>query len=236
MARRTRPQVRRRMVGAGMVVAVLTGLAAAGWYGYAWLAVPMAGPSRTGEVDAASRKAKAEAERRLEKVVDVLPSAPRQLGAAAADHCLRNSPFEGEPPGPLSCQWRLERYVVFDGDLRTVGEEWGKALGNDRWIGSRAPFPSGYSSTSERYEYRDPQTHDRLIVTLVQDDGELRLLDDATRFEFEGVEEYERERRNFTGRKAAEHAVAEGRRVARVSLVRAYYSQNGRAPFEPSHW
>ncbi|MFI1938622.1 hypothetical protein ACH44C_15795 [Streptomyces purpureus] len=231
------PQARRRMVRAAMVSAVLAGLAVVGgWYIYAWPAVPLAGASRTGEVDAASSKAKTEAEDRLEEVVGLLPGAPRPLGDAAADHCLRNSSFEGEPPGPLGCQWRLERFVVFDGDLRAVGEAWGKALGDDRWIGSRAPFPSGYSSTSERYEYRDPRTRDRLIITLVQDGPELRLLDDATRFEFEGVEEYERERRSFTGRKAAEQAVKQGRQVAGVSLVRAYYSQIGHAPLEPTHW
>ncbi|MCX2928609.1 hypothetical protein, partial [Streptomyces sp. NEAU-W12] len=181
-----------------------------------------------------SRSAKAEAERRLEEVVDVLPGAPRQLGAAAVDHCLRHVPFEGEPAGPLSCQWRLERYVVFDGDLRTAGEAWGKALGDDRWIGSRAPFPPDFASTSERYKYRSPQTHDRLVVTLVQDSGELHLLD--TPPSIEPHEEYEREQRAFTGRKAAEHAVAEGQRVARISLVRAYYRQDGHTPLEPVAW
>jgi hypothetical protein len=193
----------------------------------------MAVLSRTGEVDTASRAAEAEGERRLDEVVNVLPGASRQLGAAATDHCLRHPPFEGEPPGPLSCQWRLERYVVFDGDLRTVGEAWVKALGNNQWVGSRAPFPSDYSSTSERYEYHDPQTHDRLVLTLVQDSGELHLLDAPP--SIEPSVDYEREQRNFTSRRAAEHAVAEGRRVARISLIHAYYSQKGHAPFDPLH-
>ncbi|WP_107470315.1 hypothetical protein [Streptomyces sp. 3211] len=230
------PQERRRIVRAGMVLAVLAGLASAGWCVYAWQSAPIAGASRTGGVDAASRMAKAETERRLEGIVDVLPGAPRPLGVAAADHCLRSSSFEGESPGPLSCQWRLERFVVFDGDLRTVGDAWGKALSGDRWIGSHAPFPVGYSSTSERYAYSDPRTHDRLSITIIQDGRDLRLLHDANRFDFEGVEEYERERRDFTGRTAAERAVAQGQQVASVSLVRAYYSQSGNAPFEPMHW
>ncbi|MEU4684315.1 hypothetical protein [Streptomyces xinghaiensis] len=218
----------------GAAVAVVAGLATAGWYGYERVANPMASLSRADAVDAASRTAEVEGERRLERAIGVLPGAPEQFGTAATDRCLRHVPFEGEPAGPLSCQWRLERYVVFDGDLRTVGEEWGKALGGDRWTGSRVPFASDYSSTSERYEYRDPRTRDRLVVTLVQDRGELRLLEAPPRFE--GAEQYERERRKFAGGKAAERAVAEGRRVARVSLVRAYYRQNGSAPFDPPYW
>ncbi|WP_267243589.1 hypothetical protein [Streptomyces sp. PR69] len=213
---------------------VLAVLAVAGWYGYAWVAAPMAGPSRTAEVNAASGKAKEAAERRLEEAVGTLPGAPRQLGAAAADHCLRHVAFEGEAPGPLSCQWRLERYVVFDGDLRTVGETWRKALGNGRWTGSQAPFLPGYASTSERYEYRDPRTHDRLIITLVQDRDEFRLFGPPP--STEPYEVYEREQRAFTGRKAAERAVTEGRRVARISLVHAYYGQDGRTPLEPVAW
>ncbi|MCC9706639.1 hypothetical protein E4N62_16000 [Streptomyces sp. MNU76] len=60
------------------------------------------------------------------------------------------------------------------------------------------------------------------------------LLDAAPRFE--GAETYERERRSFAGHKAAGHAVAEGRTVARISLVRAYYSERGSAPYEPQYW
>ncbi|WP_436987924.1 hypothetical protein [Streptomyces sp. enrichment culture] len=214
---------------------MLAGLATAWWYGYVQVpGLPMAALSQTREIETASRSARAEAERRMEEVVDVLPGAPRQLGAAAVDHCLRHVPFEGEPAGPLTCQWRLERYVVFDGDLRTVGEAWGKALDGDRWIGARAPLPPAFARTSERYEYRSPQTHDRLVVTLVQDSGELRLLN--TPPGIEPNEEYEREQRPFAGRKAAEQAVARGQRVARISLVRAYYRQGGHTPFEPVVW
>lgn len=237
MARTVTPQRRRhRVVGTAIVVAVLTVFLTTAWsFGYVRVpGVPMAFLSRSGEVDTASRQAKAQAENRLQEVVGPLPGAPRPLGAAAADHCLRNLPFEGEPSGPLSCQWRLERYVVIDGDLRTVGDAWGEVLGNGRWIGMRSSFPSDEGSTSERYEYRDAGTHDRLVVTLVRDREALRLLDVAPRFE--GVEVYERERRSFTSWKAAGRAVAEGRTVARISLVRAYYSENGSAPFEPQYW
>lgn len=226
--------MRRRRIRAGVGLAVVAVLATAGWYGYQRVANPMAFLSRTDAVDAASRTAEAEGERRLERAVGVLPGAPRQFGTAATDRCLRHVPFEGEPAGPLSCQWRLERYVVSDGDLRAVGEEWAKALSGDRWTGSRVPFASDYSATSERYEYRDPRTRDRLVVTLVQDRDELRLLDAAPRFE--GAEQYERQQRKFAGGKAAERAVAEGRQVARISLVRAYYRQNGSAPFDPPYW
>ncbi|WP_158711035.1 hypothetical protein [Streptomyces albus] len=234
MASTARPQVRRRRVRAAVAAAVVAGLAATGWYGYARVTEAMAFLSRADAVDAASRTAEAEGERRLERAVSALPGAPRQLGTAAADRCLRHIPFEGEPAGPLSCQWRLERYAVFDGDPRTVGEEWAKALAGDQWTGSRVPFAPDYSSTSERYEYRDPRTRDRLVVTLVRDRGELHLLDAAPLFE--GAEQYERERRTFAGRKAAERAVAEGRGVARISLVRAYYRQNGSVPFDPPYW
>ncbi|MBB1260786.1 hypothetical protein [Streptomyces alkaliterrae] len=215
--------------------AMLAALAAAGWYAVARGTESMADLSRTAEVDAASGRAKAVAERRVEEVVGTLPGDSRRFGAAAADHCVRHVPFEGEPAGPLSCQWRLERYLVFDGDLRTVGEQWLTALGdNDRWIGERMPFAPDFAATSERYEYRDPRTHDRLVVTLVREPDELRLLDDKTRFE--AFETYERERQAFTGRKAAERALAEGRRVARVSLVSAYHAQDGRNPLEPVAW
>lgn len=231
MAGRTGSPTRRRIAVTGAVVAVLAVLAAAGWYGYVWLAAPMDVLSRTGEVDTASRSAKAESERRLEEIVDALPGAPRLLGEAAADHCLRHPPFEGEPAGPLTCQWRLDRYVVFEGNLRTVGGEWRKALTDDRWKGSRVPFPPGFRSSSERYEYHDPRTRDRLDVTLTRDSDGLRSLYAPPAVE--PFVEYEREQRGFTGRDAAERAVAEGRRVARISLVHAYYGQDGRAPFAP---
>ncbi|MFD9967494.1 hypothetical protein ACFWYA_04820 [Streptomyces sp. NPDC059011] len=112
-----------------------------------------------------------------------------------------------------------------------MGEQWAEALGGDRWTGSRAPFPAGYAATSERGEYRDPGTHDSLVVTLVQDGGE--LMSWTTRDVIESWEEYQREHRSFTGCKAAEDAVSEGGLVARISLVHAYCSQEGSAPFEP---
>lgn len=208
---------------------VLAGLAAAGWYGYTQLT--LTGMSRTWAVDAASRTAEGTSERRLEEIVDGLPGVSRRLGASATDHCRRHVPFEGESAGPLSCQWRMDRYVVLDGDPRTVGEQWAEALGGDRWTGSRAPFSADYAATSERYEYRDPETRDSLVVTIVQDGGELHVLDDSR--VIEPWEEYRREQRSFSGRKAAERAVSEGGLVARISLVHAYYSQEGSAPFEP---
>lgn len=231
MAVRIGPPTRRRIAATGKAVAVLAVLAAAGWYGYVWLAAPMDVLSRTGEVDTASRSAKAEGERRLEEIVDALPGAPRQLGAAAEDQCLRHPAFEGEPAGPLTCQWRLDRYVVFDGGLRTAGGDWRKALTDDRWKGSRVPFPPGFRSSSERYEYQHPRRHDRLDVTLTRDSDGLHSMYAPPAVE--PFVQYEREQRGFTGREAAERAVAEGRRVARISLVHAYYSQDGRAPFAP---
>ncbi|MCH0540406.1 hypothetical protein I3F58_12660 [Streptomyces sp. MUM 203J] len=227
MARTTRPRVRRRRIV--RTVAVLAGLAAAGWYGYTQLT--LTGMSRSWAVDAASRTAEAESEHRLEEIVDGLPGVSRQLGASATDHCRRHVPFEGESAGPLGCQWRMDRYVVLDGDTRTAGEAWAKALGEDRWTGARAPFPADYAATSERYEYRDPKTRDSLVVTIVEDSRELHVIDDP-RF-IEPWEEYRREQRSFTGRKAAEHVVSEGGRVARISFVRAYYGQEGSAPFGP---
>ncbi|WP_143071807.1 hypothetical protein [Streptomyces radiopugnans] len=224
-------RARRGIVGGGVAVAALAVLVTAGWYGYVWLAAPMDVLSRTGEVDAASREAGPEGERRLEEIVDGLPGVARQLGTAAKDHCLRHPAFEGEPPGPLSCQWRLERYVVLDGDLKEVGEKWTEALGEDRWTGSPEPLPVNFSSSSERYGYRDARTRDRLVVTLVRDGADLPLLYAPP--VIEPFVEHEREWRDFTGRDAAREAVAEGRRVARVSLLHAYYGQEGEAPFEP---
>ncbi|WP_410535950.1 hypothetical protein [Streptomyces sp. KL2] len=224
-------RARRRIAGAGAAAAVLAVLATAGWYGYVWLAAPMDVLSRAGEVDAASREAGPEGERRLEEIVDGLPGVSRQLGTAAKDHCLRHPAFEGEPPGPLSCQWRLERYVVLDGDPDEVGEKWTEALGEDRWTGSREPFHPDHASSAERYGYRDARTRDRLVVTLVRDGADLPLLYAPPAIE--PFVEHERERRDFTGREAARDAVAEGRRVARISLLHAYYGQEGEAPFEP---
>ncbi|MGY1455965.1 hypothetical protein [Streptomyces sp. SS8] len=224
-------RVRRGIVGAAATAVALAALATAGWYGYVWLAKPMDVLSRTGEVDAASREAGPEGERRLEEIIDGLPGVSRQLGTAAKDHCLRHPAFEGEPPGPLSCQWRLERYVVLDGDPEEIGEKWTEALGEDRWAGSRKPFHPDYASSAERYEYRDARTRDRLVVTLVREDADLPLLYAPPTIE--PSVEHERERRDFTGRDAAREAVTEGRRVARVSLLHAYYGQQGEAPFEP---
>ncbi|MEU6808253.1 hypothetical protein ABZ920_04435 [Streptomyces sp. NPDC046831] len=164
----------------------------------------------------------------MEQVLDALPDTPQQLGAATTDHCLRNAAFEGEPPGPLNCQWRTDRYVVFDGDLRAAAEEWGKALNSNQWVSSEESFPP------EWREYRNPRTHDRLVIRMVQDGSEVPRLVAAPRFE--GAEEYKRERRDFTGQKEAAQAVAEGRRVARISLVHAYYRQDGQPPFEPQWW
>ncbi|WP_158238978.1 hypothetical protein [Streptomyces barkulensis] len=231
MTGKTGSRARRRVVGAGVAAAVLAALATAGWYGYVWLAEPMDVLSSTGEVDAASRDAGPEGERRLEEIVDRLPGVSRQLGAAAKDHCLRHPAFEGEPPGPLGCQWRLERYVVLDGDPGEVGEKWAEALGEDRWTGSPEPLPVNFSPSSERYEYRDVRTRDRLVVTLVRDGADLPLLYAPPTIE--PFVEHERGRRDFTGRGAAREAVAEGRRVARVSLLHAYHAQEGDAPFEP---
>ncbi|MFP8902725.1 hypothetical protein [Streptomyces atacamensis] len=231
MTGKTGARARRGIVGAAVTAIVLAALATAGWYGYVWLAEPMDVLSRTGEVDAAGREAGPEAERRLEEIVDGLPGVSRQLGTAAKDHCLRHPAFEGEPPGPLSCQWRLERYVVLDGDPDEVGEKWTEALGEERWTGSPELLPVNFSRSSERYEYRDARTRDHLVVTLVRDGADLPLLYAPP--SIEPFVEHERERRDFTGRDAAREAVAEGRRVARVSLLHAYYSQEGEAPFEP---
>ncbi|MBN3932613.1 hypothetical protein IQ279_23855 [Streptomyces verrucosisporus] len=224
-------RVRRGIVGAAATAAALAALATAGWYGYVWLAEPMSVLSSTGEVDAASREAAPEGERRLEEIVDGLPGVSRQLGTAAKDHCLRHPAFEGEPPGPVSCQWRLERYVVLDGDPYEVGEKWAEALGEDRWTGSPEPLPVNFSPSSERYGYRDTRTRDHLVVTLVRDGSDLPLLYAPP--VLEPFTEHERKRRDFTGREAAREAVAEGRRVARISLLHAYHAQEGDAPFEP---
>ncbi|MFP8961811.1 hypothetical protein ACLIYP_14810 [Streptomyces nanhaiensis] len=231
MTGKTGSRVRRGIVGAAVAAAALAAPAAAGWYGYVWLAEPMDVLSRTGEVDAASREAGPEGERRLEEIVDGLPGVSRQLGTAAKDHCLRHPAFEGEPPGPLSCQWRLERYVVLDGDPKEVGEKWTEALGEDRWTGSPEPLPMNFAPSSERYGYRDARTGDHLVVTLVRDGGDLPLL--YAQPVIEPFVEHERERRDFTGRDAAREAVAQGLRVARISLLHAYYGQEGEAPFEP---
>ncbi|WP_223189331.1 hypothetical protein [Streptomyces sp. TRM68416] len=232
----TPPRWRHRAAGTAVVVTVLTVFLATAWsFGYVRLpGAPMASLSRSGEVDTASSQAKARAEHRLQETVGGLPGTPRPLGAAAADRCLRNLPFEGEPSGPLSCQWRLERYLVLDEDPRTAGDTWAGALGDARWTGTETWFPVAGDSAAERHEYRDARTHDRLVVTLVRGSEALDLLDAAPRFE--GVETYEREQRSFAGRKAAGQAVAEDRTVARISLVHAYYSENGSAPYEPQYW
>lgn len=98
MARGAGSQVQRRMIGTAPDATALAGLAAAWSLVYVRMpGPPMAVLSRTGEVDTASRGAKAETERRLEKIIDVLPGAPRQLGAAIEDHCLRCAPSRGDP-------------------------------------------------------------------------------------------------------------------------------------------
>lgn len=98
MARGAGSQVQRRMIGTAPAATALAGLAAAWSLVYVRMpGPPMAVLSRTGEVDTASRGAKAETERRLEKIIDVLPGAPRQLGAAIEDHCLRCAPSRGDP-------------------------------------------------------------------------------------------------------------------------------------------
>ncbi|MCZ7417313.1 MULTISPECIES: hypothetical protein [unclassified Streptomyces] len=225
-------QAKRRIIRTGTAVAALAAVATAGWYGFLRGDASLAELSGTDRVDTASHNGKAEARDRLEKLVDALPGAPRRFDDAASDHCLRHVPFEGEPAGPMTCQWRLEQYVVLDDDLRTAGDAWDTMLGDQGWTGEYSGFPSS-AGTSERFGYHHPRTRDRLVVTLVQDGGELHFLNDFP--SLEPFEKHEREGREFSGHLTAKRALAEGRRVARVSLFHAYYGETGGPPPEPSY-
>lgn len=204
-----------------LVTAGVTGAVAAGaWYGYtrAW-----PGRANSDEVSAASATARAEVDSRLNDVLSALPGRPQMLGDAALDRCVRMAEFEGADPGPMHCQWQKARYVSFDGNLREAAQSWHSALDSQQWAGSPAPLPPDSGYTAERYEYIDTETQDYLIITMVRDSGSLPLLDNEQRME--GFQEYHREHQEFGSRKVAEQVLADGRRIAEITLIRTYYSE-----------
>ncbi|WP_371502517.1 hypothetical protein OG871_35745 [Kitasatospora sp. NBC_00374] len=216
----------RRVLITGVIVA---SFAAGGWGCYAWVVPGLAGPSTTAEVDAASRRARTAAQQRLDETMAALPGGLRTLGDAATDRCLRDGPFEGAEPGLLQCQWELARYVVVDDkNIRAIGGNWSVALSRQRWSDSGRNAPPGWNVNDGRYDFDDPQTNEHLVVDLVRNQADLDSLQDAR--SYEGVQEYERERRGFTARAAAAQALAEGRTVAQVSLSHAYHREGGGTP------
>ncbi|MGW3724266.1 hypothetical protein [Streptomyces sp. NPDC000851] len=210
-----------------MVAGVTLAVAAGGWYYHSstWPA-----QANSDEVAAASITAKAEVDRRLDDVLSALPGRPQLLGDAALDRCFRIGEFEGADPGPMHCQWQKARYVSFGGSLEDVAHSWRSALEARQWSGSPAPVPPGSGYTAERYAYIDAATQDYLVITMVRDSGSLPFLDNE--LTMEQFEKHRREHQEFGSRKAAEQALADGRRVAEISLIRAYYAE-GELPRPP---
>ncbi|MEG3630777.1 hypothetical protein [Streptomyces poriticola] len=214
---------RRLLVAAGIAGAVAVGA----WYYHvsSWPA-----KAHSDEVSAASALAAVDVDRRLDEVLGALPGRPQLLGDAALDRCLRIGEFEGAPPGPMHCQWQKARYVSFEGDPGEAAQSWHSALEGGQWAGSRAPLPPGSAYSAERYRYIDDAARYYLIVTMVRDSGSLPLLDNE--LYLEQPQKHRREHREFGSWEAAEQALADGRGVAEVSLVRAYYAE-GELPRPP---
>lgn len=216
------PWVRRVLLVAVLVGALLGG----GWYCYAWVLPGRAGPANSAEVSKASATAKAELDRRLAEVLAALPGRPELLGDAAWDRCLWGGDVESDTVSSMNCQRLHARYVVFDGDPAEVAGSWYTALGARNWSGARTRSGQPY----EWYYYVDPVTKDYLRITVVSESDLLLTLDDEAYRE--GIITYELSRQRFGAQDAAERAVAAGRRVAELSLVRTYYAE-GAAYLQP---
>ncbi|WP_157537293.1 hypothetical protein [Kitasatospora azatica] len=206
-------------------------LAAAVVAGAYWGYLPgwpgIGGVARSAEVAAASRTASAELDRRLAETAGTLPGAPRRLGDATLDRCLRERrEFASDPALPVFCQRQTALYLAFDGNVQDVARQWCEKLNAAHWQGSAAPFPPGAGYRAERYDYIDSATDDYLVITMISDQESLPLLKNEQYFE--GATQFRREQRPLGDMSAAESALSSGHRVAEISLIRTYFSEGPR--------
>ncbi|MER5863846.1 hypothetical protein [Kitasatospora sp. NPDC002040] len=211
------PWVRRLLLLAVAAAMVL----GAGWYCYAWVLPGESGPANSGKVSRASATARAELDRSLAEVLAALPGRPELLGTAELDHCIWPWDFETHDRGGINCQRQQARYLALDGNPVAAGRDWDQALRALGWTRSADRGGSG-DVWMLRQDYLDRLERDCLLVTFVRDEAGLSELDNELRLE--GTSQYRRDVRKFDGLDAARRALAAGRPVVELSLLRTYYS------------
>lgn len=187
----------------------------------------MAHLSRADEVEASSRIAQPIVAERLESVLGDLPAVAQSVGGASLDRCLRDMPFEGEPAGPMRCQWRSEEYLVLDGDISDIESAWTHAFEAAGWRAS-------HSRPNEILTFSSADSPEMLTVTFASGAGDLdNLLHERL---IEGTEKHVRSEKTLPDSSAIDTALTDGRNLARVSVLRAYYSEDNSIELVPLYW